>query len=113
MNSTHSTPITMMLRNGKVVYTTTQMMIYSTVYGRHATYNLSPRDFPNPREHTIYLENCFVLDGRQTLDNLHSLKTTFNKTDTQYLEMLMGFARIYQCSRGTAVPCPVPEQKLI
>ena len=87
----------MMLRNGKTVYTTTQMKIYATMYGRNQTYNLSPRDFPNIQEHTLYLENCFVLRGKQTLANLHQLKATFNKTDAQYLEMLMGFARIYQC----------------
>ncbi len=97
----------MMLRNGKIVYTTTQMKIYATMYGRNQTYNLSPRDFLNIQEHTLYLENCFVLRGKQTLANLHQQKATFNKTDAQYLEMLMGFARIYQAGdcRPPATPC--------
>jgi hypothetical protein len=41
------------------------------------------------------LENAFVADGFQTRKNMRDLKTVFNKTDKQYLQMLQGFARIY------------------
>jgi hypothetical protein len=42
------------------------------------------------------LENAFVADGFQTRTNLMNLKKVFKKTDTQYLQMLQGFARIYK-----------------
>lgn len=41
------------------------------------------------------LEDAFVADGFQTRKNLKDLKKVFNKTDKQYLQMLQGFARIY------------------
>ena len=41
------------------------------------------------------LEDAFVADGFQTRKNMQDLKTVFNKTDKQYLQMLQGFARIY------------------
>ena len=41
------------------------------------------------------LEDAFVADGFQTRKNLNDLKKVFNKTDKQYLQMLQGFARIY------------------
>ena len=85
----------MLLRNGKVIITTAQMGMYRKMNA--TSYNLNRREFPNVLSHTIYLENCFVLRGKQTLENLRDLKTTFKKNDEQYLQMLMGFARIYQC----------------
>jgi hypothetical protein len=42
------------------------------------------------------LENAFVADGFQTRTNLMNLKKVFKKTDTQYMQMLQGFARIYK-----------------
>jgi hypothetical protein len=42
------------------------------------------------------LEDAFVTDGFQTRTNLMNLKKVFKKTDTQYLQMLQGFARIYK-----------------
>ena len=42
------------------------------------------------------LEDAFVADGFQTRKNMQDLKTVFNKTDKQYLQMLQGFARIYR-----------------
>lgn len=41
------------------------------------------------------LEDAFVADGFQTRKNMRDLKTVFNKTDKEYLQMLQGFARIY------------------
>lgn len=41
------------------------------------------------------LEDAFVTDGFQTRKNMQDLRTVFNKTDKQYLQMLQGFARIY------------------
>jgi hypothetical protein len=41
------------------------------------------------------LEDAFVADGFQTRKNLKDLKKVFNKTAKQYLQMLQGFARIY------------------
>jgi hypothetical protein len=41
------------------------------------------------------LEDSMVSAGRQTYVNLRDLRCVFKKTDAQYLEMLMGFARIY------------------
>jgi hypothetical protein len=86
----------MLLRNGKIIVNTTQIGIYRKM--NETSYNLNRREFPNILSHTTYLENCFILRGKQTLENLHSLKTTFKKNDEQYLQMLMGFARIYQCN---------------
>ena len=41
------------------------------------------------------IEDAFVADGFQTRKNMRDMKTVFNKTDKQYLQMLQGFARIY------------------
>jgi hypothetical protein len=78
----------MLLRNGK----------YSTEIERM----LENRQNRNTQTHlelmfaTIEeLEDAFVADGFQTRKNMRDLKTVFNKTDKQYLQMLQGFARIY------------------
>lgn len=42
------------------------------------------------------LENAFVADGFQTRKNMRDLKSAFNKTDDEYMKMLMGFAKIYK-----------------
>jgi hypothetical protein len=42
-------------------------------------------------------EHIFVSNGYQTLNNMRTLKKVFNKTEAQYLAMLQGFARIYNC----------------
>ncbi len=42
------------------------------------------------------LEDSMVAAGRQTYVNLRDLRSVFKKTDVQYLEMLIGFARIYE-----------------
>ena len=41
------------------------------------------------------LEDSMVAAGYQTYANLRDLRCVFKKTDVQYLEMLIGFARIY------------------
>ena len=42
------------------------------------------------------LEDAFVGDGFQTRKNMKDLKTVFNKTDAEYLQILQGFAKIYK-----------------
>ena len=42
------------------------------------------------------LENAFIADGFQTRKNMRDLKRVFDKTDEEYLQMLVGFARIYK-----------------
>jgi len=80
----------MQLRNGKH---TTNMDIERMLENRRTAkrstipLNSSIREF----------EHIFVSNGYQTLNNLRTLKRTFNKTDAQYLAMLQGFARIYNC----------------
>lgn len=74
-NGKHSTDIERMLENRRNLKTQT------TVEVKFATIE--------------ELEDAFVADGFQTRKNLKDLKKVFNKTDKQYLQMLQGFARIY------------------
>ena len=74
-NGKHSTDIERMLENRRNLKTQT------TVELKFATIE--------------ELEDAFVVDGFQTRKNLKDLKKVFNKTDKQYLQMLQGFARIY------------------
>ena len=79
---------TMLLRNGK----------YSTDIERmlENRRNLKTQTTVEVKFATIEeLEDAFVADGFQTRKNLKDLKKVFNKTDKQYLQMLQGFARIY------------------
>lgn len=78
----------MLLRNGK----------YSTDIERmlENRRNLKTQTTVEVKFATIEeLEDAFVADGFQTRKNLKDLKKVFNKTDKQYLQMLQGFARIY------------------
>ena len=63
-------------------------------------------------------EEIFMSNGYHTLNSLRTLKQNNNKTDTQYLAMLKGFARIYNCSGNSGnsgnlrFPEPLPSIKL-
>jgi hypothetical protein len=79
----------MLLRNGKYSTDIERMLENRRHRKTHATLDLP---FATIEE----LENAFVTDGFQTRTNLMNLKKAFKKTDTQYLQMLQGFARIYK-----------------
>jgi hypothetical protein len=79
----------MLLRNGKYSNDIERML--------ENRMNLRSHTVVKIRTATIQeLENAFVDDGFQTRKNLRDLKSVFNKTDEEYLQMLQGFARIYK-----------------
>lgn len=79
----------MLLRNGKYSTDIEQMLENRRNLRSHTVIKI--------RSATIReLEDAFVDDGFQTRKNLRDLKTVFNKTDDEYLQMLQGFAKIYK-----------------